>query len=217
VDEPGVKAVYNQTEFMLLGEIIERVSGEPYETYIQEKLLKPLGITSMRWGDAWEVIPQRASLYTALEPTADRSKLQLDAKGEPVLSKSGIHAFGSKVVPEWLTPAAGMNGNIDAMSRWEAALWSGKIIKPATLAMMGTPYKLRDGTAGDFGLSFIPYPVDGQPGVSSGGGAAVWITTLPNSHLTAIVLTNLQDSSPQELVQQVLHAYQHPSESAGHK
>jgi D-alanyl-D-alanine carboxypeptidase len=209
VGEPGVKTVYNQTEFMLLGDIIQRISGEPYKAYINDKLLKPLGITSMRWGDAWEVVPNRASLYTALEPTADRSKLQLDDKGEPVLSTSGIHAFGSKVVPEWLTPAAGMNANIEAVSRWEAALWSGKVIKPSTLAMMGAPYKLRDGTAGDFGLSFIPYPVDGQPGVSSGGGAAVWITTLPGSHLTAIVLTNLQDSSPQVLVEQILHAYQH--------
>lgn len=216
VGVPGEKMVYNQTEFMLLADIIARVSGEPYKAYIEDKLLKPLGITSMRWGDGWQVIPQRASLYTALEPTADRSKLQLDEKGEPVESKSGIHAFGSKVVPEWLMPAAGLNGNIEAMSRWEAALWSGKVIKPATLLMMGTPYKLHDGTAGGFGLAFVPYPLEGQPGISSGGGAAVWITTLPERHLTAIVLTNLQDSSPQELVGQVLHTYQHPSSSGTH-
>lgn len=208
VTEPGVKMVYNQTEFMLLADIIERVSGKPYKSFIEDKLLKPLGIASMRWGDAWEVIPDRASLYTALQPTTDRSKLQLDAKGEPVFSKAGIHAFGSKVVTEWLTPAAGLNGNIDAMARWEAALWSGKVIKLSTLDVMGTPYKLRDGGTGEFGLALVPDELDGQPSVSSGGGAAVWITTLPKKHLTAIVLTNLQASSPQMLVAQILHAYQ---------
>jgi D-alanyl-D-alanine carboxypeptidase len=210
VGEPGVKAVYNQTEFMLLGDVIERVTGVPYKVYIQDRLLKPLGITDLRWGDAWEVIPGRASLYTTLEPTADRLKLQIDEKGRPVLSKSGIHAFGSKAVPEWLSPAAGLNANIGAMVRWESALWNGKIIKPEDLAMMGEAYKLRDGSAGDFGLAFIPYPLPGtgEASVSSGGGAAVWITTLPKSHVTAIVLTNLQGCSPQMLVAQVLQAYQ---------
>jgi CubicO group peptidase (beta-lactamase class C family) len=210
VGEPGVKTVYNQTEFMLLGDVIERVTGKPYKVYIEERLLKPLGINDMRWGDAWEVIPGRASLYTALEPTADRLKLQIDEKGQPVLSKTGIHAFGSKAVPEWLSPAAGLNSNIGAMARWESALWSGKVIKPDDLAMMGTAYKLRDGSAGDFGLALMPYPMPGtnEPSVSSGGGAAVWITTLPKSHLTAIVLTNLQGCSPPMLAVQVLQAYQ---------
>lgn len=210
VGEPGVKTVYNQTEFMLLGDVIERVTGKPYKVYIEDRLLKPLGITDMRWGDAWEVIPGRASLYTALEPTADRLKLQIDSKGQPVLSKTGIHAFGSKAVPEWLSPAAGLNANIGAMARWESALWNGKIIKPEDLAMMGAAYTLRDGSAGDFGLAFMPYPLPGtgESSVSSGGGAAVWITTLPKRHLTTIVLTNLQGCSPPMLAVQVLQAYQ---------
>ncbi|MFK2889613.1 serine hydrolase domain-containing protein [Dyella flagellata] len=219
VGEPGVKTVYNQTEFMLLADVIERVTGKPYKTFIEDRLLKPLGIASMRWGDAWEVIPGRASLYTAVEPTSDRLKLQLDAKGEPVMSKSGIHVFGSKAVPEWLTPAAGLNGNIDAMVRWESALWGGKVIRPETLALMSTPYKLRDESAGDFGLAFVPYPLPGtgEPSVSSGGGAAVWITTLPKSHLTAIVLTNLQGCSPPALTAQVLRAYRQQSLASGGK
>ncbi|MBE1159896.1 serine hydrolase domain-containing protein [Dyella acidiphila] len=209
VGEPGVKTVYNQTEYMLLGDIIERVTGKPYKTYIEDRLLKPLGITDMQWGDGWAVVPGRASLYTAVAPTPDHLKLQIDAKGQPVMSKEGIHAFGSKAAPAWLTPAAGLNGNIQDMVRWESALWSGKIITPQSLATMSAPYKLRDGSAGDFGLEFIPYPLPGtaEPSVSSGGGAAVWITTLPKSHLTAIVLTNLQGCKPPEFVIDVLQAY----------
>ncbi len=169
VGDPGAKAVYNQTELMLLGDIIARVSGRSYESFIEERLLKPIGISDMKWGDSWNVIPGRASLYTALEPTADRSKLWLDEKGKPVFSTTGIHAFGSKGEPEWLMPAAGLNANIDSMARWEAALWTGKIIRPASLDMMCRPFRLRDGTTGPFGLLMMAGQQDGKATVSSGG------------------------------------------------
>ena len=207
VGEPGSKVVYNQTELLLLGDIIARVSGKSYESFIEDRLLKASGIYDMRWGDSWEVIPGRASLYTALEPTADHSKLRLDEKGRPVFSTAGIHAFGSKGEPDWLMPAAGLNANIDSMARWEAALWTAKIIKSASLAMMARPSQLRDGTLGQFGLSMIVGRQDGRTTISSGGGAAVWLTTIPEIHLTAIVLTNLQASSPQVLAAKILQSY----------
>jgi CubicO group peptidase (beta-lactamase class C family) len=161
----------------------------------------------MKWGDSWNVIPGRASLYTALEPTADRSKLRLDEKGRPIFSTTGIHAFGAKGEPEWLMPAAGLNANIDSMARWEAALWAGKIIKPESLSMMGRAFQLRDGTPGQFGLVMIVGQQDQRTTASSGGGAAVWLTTIPELRLTAIVLTNLQASAPQLLAAKILQSY----------
>jgi D-alanyl-D-alanine carboxypeptidase len=207
VGAPGVRAIYNQTEFMLLGDIIERVSGKSYESFIEDRLFKSMGITDMRWGDSWDVIHDRASLYTALEPTADRSRLRLDKRGRPIFSTTGIHAFGSKGEPDWLMPAAGLNANIDSMARWEAALWTGKIIKPASLAIMCKPFQLRDGTFGPFGLGMIVGKQGGRPTISSGGGAAVWLTTIPDMRLTAIVLTNVQASSPQTFVAKILQSY----------
>jgi len=207
VTDPGVKAVYNQTGIMLLGDIITRVSGKPYKTFIEDRLLKTAGITDMRWGDSWDVIPGRASLYTALEPAPDRSKLFLDARGRPVFSRTGIYAFGSKGAPNWMMPAIGLNTSIGSLARWEAALWSGKIIKPASLAMMSKAFSLRDGKPGSFGLALMPGKQGERITVSSGGGAAVWVTTMPDSNLTAIVLTNLQASSPQVLAAKILDAY----------
>ncbi|MEV0378890.1 serine hydrolase domain-containing protein [Nonomuraea sp. NPDC050643] len=49
---PGTKMVYSNYGYMLLGRIIERVSGMSYESYIQTKLFKPLGITRMRLGES---------------------------------------------------------------------------------------------------------------------------------------------------------------------
>lgn len=207
VKPPGTSMVYNQTEYMLLGDVIARVSGVPYERYVDERLLKPLGITGLQWGDTWSLVPGRASLYTALQPTADHSKLQLDAKGQPVFSTNGIHPFGSKVATDWLNPAAGLNGTIQAMTTWENALWNGKVIKAENLALMAKPYVMRDGKTGDFGLALMQETQDGHVMVSTGGGAAVWITTIPDQHLTVIVLTNLQASQPYKLVTEILDVY----------
>jgi D-alanyl-D-alanine carboxypeptidase len=207
VGEPGTKVIYNQTELMLLGDIIARVSGKSYESFLEDRLLKPIGVSDVRWGDSWIVISGRASLYTALEPTADRSKLRLDEKGRPAFSTTGVHAFGSKGEPEWLMPAAGLNASIDSMARWEAAVWTGKIIKPASLALMGRLYQLRDGTLCPFGLAMVAGSQDGRATVSSGGGAAVWVTAIPDIGLTAIVLTNLQASSPQVLAARILQSW----------
>lgn len=207
VKAPGTSMAYNQTGYMLLGDVIARVSGMPYQQYIDDRLLKPLGITGLRWGDTWTLVPGRASLYTALQPTADHSKLQLDAKGAPVLSTDGIHPFGSKIATEWLLPAAGLSGNIEAMATWENALWSGRIIKPESLALMAKPYVMTDGKTGDFGLALMHDSQQGHVTIHTGGGAAVWITTIPDRHLTVIVLTNLQASQPYKLVAGILNVY----------
>lgn len=207
VKAPGASMTYNQTGYMLLGDIIASVSGMPYEKYIDDRLLKPLGITGLRWGDTWTLVPGRASLYTALQPTADHSKLQLDAKGAPVFSTDGIHPFGSKIATEWLLPAAGLSGNIEAMSTWENALWTGKIIKQESLALMAKPYVMTDGKTGDFGLALMHDSQQGHVTIHTGGGAAVWITTIPDRHLTVIVLTNLQASQPYKLVASILDVY----------
>ncbi len=103
--------------------------------------------------------------------------------------------------------AGGTKRNIDSMAKWEAALWTGKVIKPESLAMMGRPFQLSDGTVGPFGLVMIAGRQDGRTVISSGGGAAVWLTTIPDIRLTAIVLTNLQASSPQVLVAEILQSY----------
>ncbi|GAA3507877.1 CubicO group peptidase (beta-lactamase class C family) [Streptosporangium album] len=48
--DPGSKMVYSNYGYMLLGRIIEKVSGTTYESYIKQKLLAPAGITRMRLG-----------------------------------------------------------------------------------------------------------------------------------------------------------------------
>ena len=50
---PGSQNYYCNTNYLLLGEIVTQVSGMPYEEYIEQKFLAPLGMTSTGFGDTW--------------------------------------------------------------------------------------------------------------------------------------------------------------------
>lgn len=194
----GEKSVYNQTGYVLLGMVIEKISGMPYEQFLQTRLFQPMGITGAKFGDAWSIIPGRSDLYTSLDISKDHSKLEMK-NGHPVVMQDKIYHYGAKFMPDYMAPAGLLNGNIHDLVNFEQGLASGKFIKPASLKEMSTPYKLRNGQDGDFGLGFMFMPFGKQPAISYGGGAATWRVHLPEKRLTVVVLTNLQGAQPHAL------------------
>jgi D-alanyl-D-alanine carboxypeptidase len=218
----GVESVYNQTGYVLLGMIIEKISGMSYEKFVQSRLLDPAGMKNARFGDAWAIIPGRADLYTNLDIALDHTKL-LMRDGHPVVMTDKILHYGSKYSPEYLAPAALLNGSIRDLVSWETALSQRKLLKSSTLADMAVPYKLTDGKDGTWGLGYVSAPMNmfgsstatksgGAFGpyttVSYGGGAATWCMAIPAKHLIVIVLTNLQGSSPQYLAADIATLYE---------
>lgn len=194
----GEKSVYNQTGYVLLGMVIEKISGMPYEQFLQTRLFQPMGITGAKFGDAWSIIPGRSDLYTSLDISKDHSKLEMK-NGRPVVMQDKIYHYGAKFMPDYMAPAGLLNGNIHDLVNFEQGLAIGKFIKPASLKEMSTPYKLRNGQDGDFGLGFMFMPFGKQPAISYGGGAATWRVHLPEKRLTVVVLTNLQGAQPHAL------------------
>lgn len=201
VEPPGRRVAYNQTGYVLMGMVIERLSGRTYESYVQERLLGPAGVTRARYGDAWEIIPQRADLYTTVEITPDHAKL-LARNGRPLIANR-IRHYGSKYFPEFLWPTVGLNASLDDLVAFELALRSGKVMRADLLAEMMKPPRLADGREGDYGLGFIVGQTGGRRTVAYGGGAAVWRLSVGDAGLTVIVLTNLQGSSPQALAAEI--------------
>lgn len=217
----GVEAAYIQTGYLLLGMVIEKVSGMSYESFVQSRLLNPAGMKNARFGDAWSIIPGQSDLYTALDITPDHTKL-LIRDGQPVLLRNKTLRYGSKYLPDYLAPAGLLNGSIRDLVSWEVALYQGRLLKLASLAEMAIPYKLADGKDGIWGLSFASVPMNMFEGsiatksggtlgpyatVSYGGGAATWRMAIPEKHLIVIVLTNLQDSNPDALAADIATLY----------
>jgi CubicO group peptidase (beta-lactamase class C family) len=218
----GAASVYNQTAYVLLGMIIEKISGMSYETFMQSRILKPAGMKTARFGDGWTIIPGQADLYTNLDITPDHTKLLL-RDGRPVVLADKILRYGSKYMPEYLAPAGLLNGSLRDLVSWEQALVQGKPLKSSSLAEMAKPYKLSDGKDGIWGLGYATVAMNmfgsstatksgGAFGpystVSYGGGAATWCMAIPEKHLIVIVLTNLQGASPQNLAADIATLYE---------
>jgi CubicO group peptidase (beta-lactamase class C family) len=213
VFEPGTRTDYNTTDFVLLTLVIEKVSGLSYEEYMQRFVLDPAGVKTARFGDSWAIIPGRADLYTALDITADHKWLAVHDE-KPVLLKTGVLHYGQKSWPDYMQSQAGLNGSIQDLIAWEAALSGGKLIKAASLAQMEQPYKMADGKDGFFGLAFTAHPFAGPGSVSYGGGAQGWRVKVPSQHLIVIVLTNLQGTEPERFISDIVALYAPKSRAA---
>ncbi|HEX5105751.1 MAG TPA: serine hydrolase domain-containing protein [Pirellulaceae bacterium] len=84
--DPGERYAYSNFGYCLLGRVIEKVTGQPYEKYVQEEVLKPLGISRARIGGSLE------------DQRAEGEVKYYDVKGEPGKAIVGPGA-GEKEVP----------------------------------------------------------------------------------------------------------------------
>ncbi len=194
----GTKWAYNQTNFVLLGMIIDRVAGTPFMTWILQEIAKPLGLESPIFGDSRAVVSGRSTHYT---------RWQLSAQGPPVTLDS--LRVTSYLYESWMHMAAGLNMTASDLARFGDAVRAGRVISPALRDTMWTAITLADGTvfrfSGTSGMG-LGWAVDDDPAgkvVAMSGGAAASLRVLPTRKLTVAVLTNLQGSGPEQLSQGV--------------
>ena len=195
----GTQWSYNQTNFTLLGMIIDRVTGTPFMTWILDNIAKPLGLQSPIYGDQRAIVPGRASQYTKWELSGQGAPKDLDS----------VRATGMYQYDSWMQMAAGLNTTAGDLARFGDAVRSGKLIKPALRDTMWTSVSLADGKVFRFGGTSgmgLGWGVDDDPAGKSAtmvGGAASGVTVYPASKLSVAVLTNLQGSGPDQLLKGV--------------
>jgi CubicO group peptidase (beta-lactamase class C family) len=122
--QPGEKWYYNDGGYFLLGMIIEEVSGKNYEEFLSERIFRPLGMTNTRANDPDRIIPKRADGYILRD-----SRL---CNGRPV-SPAQCFAGGDLI------------STVLDLAKWDAALYSEKLLKKSSLELMWTPTKLNTG------------------------------------------------------------------------
>jgi D-alanyl-D-alanine carboxypeptidase len=204
-NKPGETWSYNQTGYVLLGMILEKVSGLKFEEFLEQRFFRPLGMTSTRFADYKEIVPKRASLYTRIESCGPEG---------PKLFRDKIQsAQPAYVYHPYMHMGAGINTTAGDLVKWNLALDEEKVLKRATLDQMWSAAKLADGKDFRFGGTSgyaHGWVVDDRPGHKSvghsgGGSTAYW--RFLDDKLTVIVLTNLQGSDPDSLAQGVAALY----------
>jgi len=190
----GAQWAYNQTNYVLLGMVIERVTGTPFMTWILEHIAKPLGLASPIFGDSRAVIPGRTTQYTRWALAAQGPPRPLDSL-----------RVASYIYEPWMHMAAGLNTTAADLARFGDAVRAGRLLSPALRDTMWTAIALSDrkvfrfrGTSG-MGLGWA---VDDDPSgkvVGMDGGAAASLRVFPARKLTVAVVTNLQGAGPEQL------------------
>jgi CubicO group peptidase (beta-lactamase class C family) len=185
---PGTKWAYSNSNYYLLGLVIERVSGLPYLTYVKSHILDPLGLTRTQMCPENPDPPQVAVGYipntTTTAPWA--------AVGEGAIPASDGFAAGE------------LCSNVEDLLKWSYALAHGQVVSAASYDRMTRPTRLANGTTVPygFGLQLATPQGDGflglllgQPYVGHTGGQPGFSSVLvnfPKPDLTIVVLCNTE-------------------------
>jgi CubicO group peptidase (beta-lactamase class C family) len=171
---PGEKWSYSNTGYVLLGVIVRNVSGTSYDAFLDERVLRPLGMANTRRDSADEVVPNRAVGYLWTGPGGMRNGDYL----KYLMANHGDRGILSTVLD---------------LAKWDAALATDRILTASSKQAMWAPVKLNDGSTFDYGLGWFLGTVNGHKHVSHPGGApgsATIISRYPDDRLTVILLAN---------------------------
>ena len=167
---PGTAWYYSNSNYYILGIIIERITGDSYAHYSEQNFFLPLGLTStdfchapLPWG------------YVRLSGTAERVQ-----SAEPSL----------------LFAAGGICSTATDLVHWNQALVSGRAVSLESYQKMKTPYTLKSGEIVSYGYGLLLDPLDNHPRVWHAGIVLGYTTNLawyPEANLTISVLINLTD------------------------
>jgi CubicO group peptidase (beta-lactamase class C family) len=174
--EPGEKMLYSNSGYVVLGAIIERVTGGSYAEFVTKNLFAPLGMTDSGYDSNTAIIPRRAAGYTS-------------GPAGP-LNAGYIHMS----VPH---AAGALYSTTLDLLKWEQALFGGKVLQPASLQKMTTPFK------NDYAFGLLVHTTkEGRKVVEHNGGIDGFNTHLayyPDSKITVIVLANLNGQAPAQI------------------
>lgn len=195
---PGERFAYVQTNYLLLGKVIDKLSGEPFTRFIRERQLDVVGMPRTGFGDAHDVVPHIAGTYWYFRNV-----------GETRRPTDTLQAY-LRDWPSYLWTATGLNTTAGELARWIVALQQGRLISAQSRATLWTPGVLNDGSEHGFNALLNGYalgwPTAARPrhraiGPTGGGRAAFFI--YPDDDLTIVILTNLVGASPEFFIDEV--------------
>ena len=175
--DPGEKFLYNNSGYILLGYIIELITKDSYENFIENQIFKPLEMTSSRYGSMIELIENRATGY-----------MQNDSgyRNADYLSLTLPYAAGS------------LMSTVDDMLKWQNALRTYKLINKESFDKAINGSVLNNGEKIDYGYGLSKGEIQGVPGYAHSGGIFGYSTNgiyLPSKDVYIIGLTNCSCNS----------------------
>jgi D-alanyl-D-alanine carboxypeptidase len=186
VAAPGTGYHYANTNYVLLGLMVEQVTGHTLAQEYRARFFEPLGLTSASY--------QGLEAPTGELPTAYRySSIRLNAKPQDVTDGSDIRPFTS------ITTAAGAAGSVAAsardLARWARALYAGYVLPPDLLDLMISDAFVTEtlSPAYPYGLGVQVFTINGRVSYGHSGrlvGARSTVRWFPDEQIAIAIVTN---------------------------
>lgn len=133
--DPGARYAYSNFGYCVLGRVIQKVTGEPYENFVRERILAPIGITRMRIGATLDgkQAPGEARYYTSVHETA--KNVFPNAPEQVPWPYGGFHLEAMDAHGGWIA-------SVIDLARFAAALGDGQrrpLLKPPICEQMYAP------------------------------------------------------------------------------
>jgi len=173
---PGTRWGYSNNGYMLLGAIVEIVSGVPYPAYLEKNIFKPAGMTQTLFGDDQLLVKNRAASYVY---SRAESKF--------------LNAINDKL--ETAYSAGAIQSTAEDLFKWNQALNSHRLITKESLERARTESKLPDGRGTHYGYGWFIGNIQGSPLVEHGGNMGGFMSHaiyLPREDVFVVVLYNFR-------------------------
>lgn len=192
---PGIRFRYNQTNYVLLGKIIDRLSGTLFTRYMKMHEFDPVGASHFVFGGTRDVVPGRVRIYRYANGAVDGS----------TKNAAPEHAF-DEFAP-FMRTAGGLNGSATDVAKWLIGLQNGTLLDQASLATMWTPGRYANGKPTQWGMGW-PLRHDARHPVATGiGGRRAAFFVYPKDGLAIVVLTNLAGANPEEFIAEIAGSF----------
>lgn len=177
---PNEKYAYSNSGYVLLGYIIEKVSGSSYEGFIRKSIFDKLGMKNSYYADSYKIIPNRANGYQLYEGNYENPEY---------MSTTIAYAAGS------------LMSTVDDMFLWHKAIQNNILISEKSKQMAFTNHSLSNGKPNNYGYGWAINELAGMTTLEHTGGINGFSTSgiyVPDKKIYAIVLTNLDDGKGPE-------------------
>ena len=188
--KPGEKWQYSNLAYVTLGILIHKVTGQFYGDFLQERIFKPLGMTTTRIISEADIVPNRAAGYRFV-----KDELKNQDWVSPTLNTTADGALYFTVLD---------------MAKWDAALYGEGLLKKTSRQQMWTPVRLNNNRTADYGFGWSLGQVNGHRIIEHGGawqGFTSYIARYVDDKITIIVLDNLAGANAGKIARHVAAIY----------
>jgi CubicO group peptidase (beta-lactamase class C family) len=194
---PGDKFEYSNSGYVVLGQIIERVTGKRYAEFLKETIFDPLG------------------MHNTLVVDERKQKVWRLALGYE--KRNGQWQDISYTPENYVYGEDNVYSTVNDLYKWDQALYTERLVHRSTLEMAFTPGRTNDGREinapflderpTSYGFGWFIGSLDGNQTIEHGGawsGYRTYILRVPSRRVTAIVLTNSANEEVPEIAQQLV-------------